>query len=78
MSTTTLASEHAPPAGAGAETLPRYVRWSIIAALVSVTIISRAGVNVGEYTVNFALPILYFMIVKGWMDGEIRLEKAPS
>jgi hypothetical protein len=63
-------------AGAGAETLPRYVRWSIVAALLSVTILTRGGISIGEYTVNLAMPILYFMIVKGWMEGDVRLDTA--
>lgn len=58
------------------ESLPRYVRWSIIATLISVTVLSRAGVSIGDYTASFALPIIYFMVLKGWMDGEIRLDTA--
>jgi hypothetical protein len=53
--------------------MPRYLRWSIVGAILAMTVFSRIGISIGDYTVSFALFILFFMLVKGLSDETVRI-----
>ncbi len=55
---------------------PRYMRISIIAIILSVTVFGRMGLNAGEYTVSFSLFIVYGLLFKAVLDSKVQIDPA--
>jgi hypothetical protein len=56
------------------ELMPRALKFALVAAMVSLIVLTRFGINTGAYGLNFAVPILYSMIFIGLAKDRINLD----
>lgn len=61
-------------AEAPAHALALWLRIGIVAVIVALILLTRFGVNTGAYGLNFAVPIVYVMILKGLADNKVHLD----
>jgi len=60
--------EHAP------EALPRALRVGIVLMMVSLILLTRFGLNIGSYGLNFGVPVVYVMILIGLAKDRFNLD----
>ncbi|MET0350775.1 MAG: hypothetical protein ABW067_13380, partial [Rhizobacter sp.] len=56
------------------EVMPRALKVGLVAALVSLIMLTRFGVNTGAYGLNFGVPILYTLIFVGLVKNRVHLD----
>lgn len=60
--------EHAP------EVLPRALRVGIVLTMVSLILLTRFGLNIGSYGLNFGVPLIYIMAFIGLAKDRFNLD----
>jgi hypothetical protein len=56
------------------EVMPRALKVGLVAAMVSLILLTRFGVNTGAYGLNFGVPILYVLIFAGLWKYRVHLD----
>lgn len=56
------------------EVMPRALKGALVAAMVSLIVLTRFGINTGAYGLNFGVPILYALIFVGLWKDRINLD----
>jgi len=56
------------------EVLPRAMRVGIVLTMVSLILLTRFGLNIGSYGLNFGVPVIYIMIFVGLAKGRFNLD----